>query len=36
LKDFDFGIGDEPYKSDYCDVNVPLRDAILPVIPRVA
>jgi CelD/BcsL family acetyltransferase involved in cellulose biosynthesis len=31
LKDFDFGIGDEPYKSDYCDVNVPLRDAILPV-----
>jgi CelD/BcsL family acetyltransferase involved in cellulose biosynthesis len=31
LKVFDFGIGDEPYKFDYCDVDVPLSDAILPV-----
>jgi CelD/BcsL family acetyltransferase involved in cellulose biosynthesis len=31
LKFFDFGIGDEPYKFDYCDVDVPLRDAVLPV-----
>jgi CelD/BcsL family acetyltransferase involved in cellulose biosynthesis len=31
LKFFDFGIGDEPYKFDYCDVHVPLYDALLPV-----
>ncbi len=34
LKLFDFGIGDEPYKFDYCDVHVPLRDAVLPVNVR--
>jgi CelD/BcsL family acetyltransferase involved in cellulose biosynthesis len=31
LKFFDFGIGDEPYKFDYCDVHVPLRDAFRPI-----
>jgi CelD/BcsL family acetyltransferase involved in cellulose biosynthesis len=31
LKYFDFGIGDEPYKFSYSDLDVPLRDAILPV-----
>ena len=31
LKVFDFGIGDEAYKLDYCDLDMPLRDAILPV-----
>ena len=30
LKLFDFGIGDEAYKFDYCDVHMPLRDAVLP------
>lgn len=34
LKLFDFGIGDEPYKFDYCDLHVPLRNAILPVNVR--
>jgi CelD/BcsL family acetyltransferase involved in cellulose biosynthesis len=31
LKYLDFGIGDEPYKFDYCDLHIPLRDAFLPV-----
>jgi CelD/BcsL family acetyltransferase involved in cellulose biosynthesis len=31
LKYFDFGIGDEAYKFNYCDLDVPLHDAILPV-----
>lgn len=30
LKYLDFGIGDEPYKFDYCDQHIPLRDAFLP------
>ncbi len=34
LKVFDFGIGDEIYKFDYCDIHVPLRDAVLPVNVR--
>jgi CelD/BcsL family acetyltransferase involved in cellulose biosynthesis len=34
LKFFDFGIGDEPYKFDYCDVHITLRDAFLPVTPK--
>jgi CelD/BcsL family acetyltransferase involved in cellulose biosynthesis len=31
FKYLDFGIGDEPYKFDYCDLHIPLRDAFLPV-----
>jgi CelD/BcsL family acetyltransferase involved in cellulose biosynthesis len=31
LKFFDFGIGDETYKFDHCDIHLPLRDAVLPV-----
>ena len=27
---FDFGIGDEAYKADYCDARVPLHRAVLP------
>jgi CelD/BcsL family acetyltransferase involved in cellulose biosynthesis len=30
LKFLDFGIGDEPYKFDYCDQHISLRDAFLP------
>jgi CelD/BcsL family acetyltransferase involved in cellulose biosynthesis len=30
LKYLDFGIGDEPYKFDYCDQHISLRDAFLP------
>jgi CelD/BcsL family acetyltransferase involved in cellulose biosynthesis len=30
---FDFGVGDEPYKSSYCDKRRVLFDAILPVTP---
>lgn len=30
LEYFDFGIGDEPYKFDYCDLHIPLGDAYLP------
>jgi CelD/BcsL family acetyltransferase involved in cellulose biosynthesis len=30
FKSLDFGIGDEPYKFDYCDQHIPLRDAFLP------
>jgi CelD/BcsL family acetyltransferase involved in cellulose biosynthesis len=31
LKYFDFGIGDETYKFDHCDIHLELRDAVLPV-----
>jgi CelD/BcsL family acetyltransferase involved in cellulose biosynthesis len=31
LRYFDFGIGDEAYKFDHCDVHVPLCDAVLPI-----
>ena len=31
LKYLDFGIGDETYKFDYCDLHIPLRDAFFPV-----
>jgi CelD/BcsL family acetyltransferase involved in cellulose biosynthesis len=31
LKFFDFGIGDETYKFDHCDIHLELRDAVLPV-----
>ena len=34
LEFFDFGIGDEPYKFDFCDLVIPLRDALLPVSAR--
>ncbi|WP_407529323.1 GNAT family N-acetyltransferase [Methylobacterium oryzisoli] len=27
---FDFGIGDEPYKRDYCDARIALHRAIIP------
>ncbi len=30
LEFLDFGIGDEPYKFEYCDIHRPLRDAYLP------
>jgi CelD/BcsL family acetyltransferase involved in cellulose biosynthesis len=33
LKIFDFGHGDEPYKSNYCDLEWPLWDAVLPATP---
>ena len=28
---FDYGIGDEPYKFDYCNLHTPLMDAYIPV-----
>lgn len=28
---FDFGIGDETYKFDYCDLTIPLYQAVIPV-----
>jgi CelD/BcsL family acetyltransferase involved in cellulose biosynthesis len=28
---FDFALGDEPYKARYCDITIPLHDAIIPV-----
>lgn len=28
---FDFGIGDEAYKDEYCDVVIPLHVAVIPV-----
>ncbi|MCE4222153.1 GNAT family N-acetyltransferase [Methylobacterium sp. C25] len=31
---FDFGIGDEAYKDEYCDVVVPLHAAVIPVTAR--
>jgi CelD/BcsL family acetyltransferase involved in cellulose biosynthesis len=30
---FDFGLGDESYKTEYCDVLIPLRVAAKPVNP---
>ena len=34
LEFFDLGIGDEPYKLNFCDLVIPLRDALLPVSAR--
>lgn len=34
LEYLDFGIGDEPYKFDYCDVHIALHDAYLPQTMR--
>jgi CelD/BcsL family acetyltransferase involved in cellulose biosynthesis len=31
LATFDFGVGDEPYKSSYCDEHRLLFDAVLPI-----
>ncbi|GEP10511.1 GNAT family N-acetyltransferase [Methylobacterium gnaphalii] len=31
---FDFGIGDEVYKDEYCDIVVPLHVAVIPVTLR--
>jgi CelD/BcsL family acetyltransferase involved in cellulose biosynthesis len=36
LDSFDYGIGDEPYKLDYCDNRIPLNDAHLPVTAKGA
>jgi CelD/BcsL family acetyltransferase involved in cellulose biosynthesis len=30
LQYFDFGIGDEPYKNEYCNVTIPLYEATIP------
>lgn len=34
LETFDFGIGDEVYKSEYCDVLMPLHRVVRPVTIR--
>jgi CelD/BcsL family acetyltransferase involved in cellulose biosynthesis len=34
LRHFDFCLGNEPYKFDYCDQHVALADAVIPVTPR--
>lgn len=31
LSHFDFGVGDEPYKMNYCDTHWTLLDAVLPI-----
>jgi CelD/BcsL family acetyltransferase involved in cellulose biosynthesis len=31
---FDFGVGDEDYKTEYCDVIIPLRIAMRPITLR--
>jgi CelD/BcsL family acetyltransferase involved in cellulose biosynthesis len=34
LESFDFGVGDEAYKAEYCDVVIPLHRIVLPVTWR--
>ncbi|GGB12703.1 acetyltransferase [Brucella endophytica] len=31
---YSFGIGDEPYKRDWCDIDLPLYDGVLGFTPR--
>lgn len=34
FREFDYGIGDESYKFDYCDVHIALKDAWLPATTK--